>query len=369
MKETYQYGEKYSVKNSIQLIEKLKKVVVTENMNLISLDVKDMFTSIKVEKAINLLESNNFGGYENKDQVLKVIKECLKENYFRFNNYFYVQREGLPMGSLLSPTIAEIVMNDLENMLLDTTKYKEKIQLWSRYVHDDVLVIWEANIEEVYDFVKEVSSMDSNIQFKEEIGRRELNYLDLMIKIMGGKEFMLDIFRKGVYSDLIIPNDSYHPYKYKMAALNAFCFRMNTCLKDDVTKDNELKRIKQIAKHIYYYMNVVNKIIDKICIGENVGERKDRNYMGSITYIGTKTKSIIECFKKYAIGVAIKRCMTVFDKIKNSNTEEIPILQKIGVYKLKCKDCSKLYIGKTGRKFECRLADHKSCLLYTSRCV
>ena len=51
--------------------------------------------------------------------------------------------------------------------------------------------------------------------------------------------------------------------------------------------------------------------------------------------------------------------MTVFDKIKNSNTEEIPILQKLGVYKLKCKDCSKLYTGETGRKFECRLADHK----------
>lgn len=80
------------------------------------------------------------------------------------------------MGSLLSPIIAEIVMNDLENRLLDTTKYKEKIQLWSRYVHD-VLALWGGgNIEEVYDFVKEVSSMDSNIQFKEEIGRRELNY-------------------------------------------------------------------------------------------------------------------------------------------------------------------------------------------------
>ena len=81
--------------------------------------------------------------------------------------------------------------------------------------------------------------------------------------------------------------------------------------------------------------------------------------MGSITYIGTRTKSIIECLKKYDIDVAIKRCKTMFDKIKNSNTEEIPILQKSGVYKLKCKDCSKLYIGETGRKFECRLADHK----------
>lgn len=81
--------------------------------------------------------------------------------------------------------------------------------------------------------------------------------------------------------------------------------------------------------------------------------------MGSITYIGRKTKKIIECFKKYGIEITIKKCNTVFEKIKNNNIESIPILQKSGVYKIKCNDCNKVYLGETGRKFECRLADHK----------
>ena len=49
-----------------------------------------------------------------------------------------------------------------------------------------------------------------------------------------------------------------------MAALNAFCYRMEAFLKDEVTRDSELKRIKEIPNNNYYYMNVVNKIIDKI---------------------------------------------------------------------------------------------------------
>ena len=44
-----------------------------------------------------------------------------------------------------------------------------------------------------------------------------------------------------------------------------------------------------------------------------------RQVLGSVTYIGTQTKKIEQCFQKYGVDVAIKRCKTVFDKIKNNN--------------------------------------------------
>ena len=58
-------------------------------------------------------------------------------------------------------------------------------------------------------------------------------------------------------------------------------------------------------------MNVVNRIMDKICTRENVGDWKDKNYMASITYVGTRTKSVVICFKMYHIDVEIKKCVTV----------------------------------------------------------
>ena len=57
--------------------------------------------------------------------------------------------------------------------------------------------------------------------------------------------------------------------------------------------------------------------------------------------------------------IAIKKCETVFDKIRNKNIEKIPVLQKSGIYKLKCNDCNKVYLGETARKFVWRLSDHK----------
>ena len=126
-----------------------------------------------------------------------------------------------------------------------------------------------------------------------------------------------------------------------------------------------------------------------------------------MTYIGSYTRNIIICFNKYGVDIAIKKCETGFDKIRNKNIEKMPVLQKSGIYKLKCKDCNKVYLGETGRKFAWRLSDHKpgegnrttnslyarhfiednhkfvnpleeyeivkivnnTCLLYTSRCV
>ena len=61
------------------------------------------------------------------------------------------------MGSSLSPILVEIYMNDFEKQLITSTKYKDNIKLWSRYV-DDVLVIWEGSIEEVHEFINEVDS-------------------------------------------------------------------------------------------------------------------------------------------------------------------------------------------------------------------
>ena len=62
------------------------------------------------------------------------MQDCLKQNYFRFNNKFYSQKKGLPMGSSMSPVMAEIYMNYFENKIMSTVKNEDKIKKWMRYV-------------------------------------------------------------------------------------------------------------------------------------------------------------------------------------------------------------------------------------------
>jgi hypothetical protein len=51
--------------------------------------------------------------------------------------------------------------------------------------------------------------------------------------------------------------------------------------------------------------------------------------------------------------------MKVFCKSANSE-----LLEKCGVYKLKCGSCCGVYLGKTGRSFKTRFKEHVSNIIY-----
>lgn len=108
-------------------------------------------------------------------EQLWVMKECLEQSYFRSNNRFYIQNQGLPMDLSHSPILFEIYMKEFENKLMRTTIYKGKIKWWDRYV-DDVLITWDGSLESV--IIKCVNEMnicstDQNIKFKETLKGRK----------------------------------------------------------------------------------------------------------------------------------------------------------------------------------------------------
>ena len=56
---------------------------------------------------MELIKNNSLNDVEYKEQLIDLLVLCTKKNYFRFRNRYYVQGEGLPMGS---PVIADIYM-------------------------------------------------------------------------------------------------------------------------------------------------------------------------------------------------------------------------------------------------------------------
>ena len=103
------------------------------------------------------------------------------------------------MGSPLSPILAEIYMNNLENNIVENSKHKHNIKLWVRYV-DDILIIWTGTDRQLDQFHSEINNINGNITFTIEKGNKTITYLDLTTQIKDNK-LHYKIYRKHRLSD------------------------------------------------------------------------------------------------------------------------------------------------------------------------
>jgi len=81
---------------------------------LLSLDVTALFTNVPLNLAMDGISNRwvYIEQYTNipKNEFLKAINFVLSSTYFTFDNNIYKQTYGTPMGSPLSPIVADIVM-------------------------------------------------------------------------------------------------------------------------------------------------------------------------------------------------------------------------------------------------------------------
>lgn len=96
----------------------IKAIKLEEDDHLASLDVKDLFNNVPVENAIKLTlekigQSEKFCQSNlTEDDLRKLLELCLNNSYFTFNDKFYKQTKGMPVGSVLSPLLADLFMDE-----------------------------------------------------------------------------------------------------------------------------------------------------------------------------------------------------------------------------------------------------------------
>lgn len=179
----------------------------------------------------------------------------------QYNHTFYFQNSGLPMGSPLSPLLADIFMNHLESKILSDVKSTKHILFWYRYV-DDIIVAFQGTDRQLDIFLNFINDIHPNIKFTVEIENQDkaLNFLDLTIKHTNS-EFLYNIYRKDSFSDSIITFDSFSPESYKYAAFRSLVHRAFSIPMSKYNLDQELKVIRQIGMNNLFPIDIINKII------------------------------------------------------------------------------------------------------------
>ena len=124
---------------------------------MVSFDVVSLFNAIPVIKACEFIRKKLI---ENHTLHLRTnyIVSILSYSYFIYKDTVYKQVHGCAMGSPVSPIVANLCMEEIEETAITLTPVPPKI--WKRYVDDVFCIIKE---DSVAPFHHTLNSIDPRI--------------------------------------------------------------------------------------------------------------------------------------------------------------------------------------------------------------
>ena len=104
-------------------MEQVKHITLAPGECLSSYNVSALLTSVPVDPALNIINDLLEKDHTLKERTVMEVSDilllefCLKNTYFSFQDQFYEQVEGAAMGSPVSPIVANLYMEYLEQKL------------------------------------------------------------------------------------------------------------------------------------------------------------------------------------------------------------------------------------------------------------
>ena len=115
----------HHIQSTSDFVSKAKRFTLQLGECLSSYDVTSLFTSIPVDPALNVIrdllkkdEKLNDRTVLLVQNIIELLGFCLHNTYFSFQNKFYEQVEGVPMGSPVSTIVVNLYMESFETKAL-----------------------------------------------------------------------------------------------------------------------------------------------------------------------------------------------------------------------------------------------------------
>lgn len=361
---------KYNIRNSYDFKEFITNQKLPQNYVLISLDVVSLFTKIPLNLVMDNIDRRWHTIAKHTTIPLVEFREmvnfALVSNYFVYEGKYYYQRSGTPMGSCLSPAIADMVME----ILLDTVKKKLCFELpfIKKYVDDLITAIPNGKEDTILNIFN-AYNVDLQFTIEKEVEAR-LPFLDMMLirNVVDGS-ISTEWYMKPTSSGRILNYYSDHHYNQKINTALGLIQRVVRLTSD--VNENTFAVVKKILSKNNYPVNIVNRLISRTlhvsngtvnvpALNHAVTEPLLKMFK-SITFTGDVTYSIIRTIKTEFPHIMLgfkcpKTLALVFSKLKD------PIdhwQQSNVIYEIPCGQCDKKYVGLTTRKLLTRVSEHE----------
>ena len=108
----------YIIKSTKDFIGKVKSKEVPNGYQMVSFDVKSLFTNVPLDRTIDTVLRRIYDKHELQMSIARSpMKEllilCTKNVHFTLDNVIKVQNNGMAMGSPLGPVLSDIFMVEL----------------------------------------------------------------------------------------------------------------------------------------------------------------------------------------------------------------------------------------------------------------
>ncbi|XP_055837278.1 uncharacterized protein LOC129905735 [Episyrphus balteatus] len=335
-----------SVKNSQHFISIIKDIHLRENEVMVSFDVTSLFTNIPIIECIEVIKSQ-LSTSDDDSKLLELLHLCLTSGYFLYKEKFYLQIDGVAMGSPVAPIIADIWMQYFEMKALETSPIKPVI--WKRYVDDTFCIL---NKNDVDTFLNHLNSVHSKIQFTMEIEENNtLAFLD--VKVIKNQDGTLGhtVYRKNTHTDRYLHAASHHHPANFNSVVSALINRAHAICDQNHLQD-ELERVDAALIKNGYSLKQRSWKPKTKPTQDIQNENEKRAFL---PYRKGVSEGIGRILSNYGIKSIFKPPAKI-RQILRSPKDKIP-LQNPGVYSVPC-SCGSEYIGETKRSISTRLNEH-----------
>ena len=222
----------YHINSTQDFVEQARHFKLEPGECLSSYDVSALFTSTPIDPALNIIKDLLVKDNTLKERTVMAVEDiilllefCLKNTYFSFQGLFYEQVEGAAMGSPVSPIVANLYMEYLEQKALSTAPHPPKF--WGRYVDDTFVIHKEANKQ---GFLQHINSVDPAIRFTVEDNKEDgsIPFLDTIVKPEADGSLSITVYWKPTHTDQYLQWDSHHHLSAKFSAIQTLSHRAST---------------------------------------------------------------------------------------------------------------------------------------------
>ena len=274
------------------------------------------------------------------EEVTMLLEVCLRTTYFVYQHKYYEQTDGAAMGSPVSPVVANIFMEHVEEEALRTSPHE--VWCWKRYVDGTFCFLGRATVDPV---LNHLNSLYPSIQFTvEQESGGKIPFLDTLVSRQEDGSLEVSVYRKNTHTDRYLSSKSHHPVHVKRGVVHCLLRRAQDVTTSDDLLQEEIHHVNQsLQRNTGFLRSSEARLLqNREC------EEEEPLATAVLPYYQDTSEKIRRILKQYGIRAAFQTSSTL-GRLLTKVKDPVPQEDRSGVvYRIDC-ECGDYYIGETSR--------------------